>query len=68
MRTEPTSERSERSGARGVMTEEKFFLKLENFKNSPYNSSYIYILIPEEMVKKMKITKKFLIKRQQECD
>ena len=47
---------------------EKGFIKINNFKNSSKKMEYAYILTPKGMQEKVKITNRFIIKKQQEYD
>ena len=44
------------------------FIKINNFNNSNNKLNYAYILTPRGMKEKTAITKKFVIKKQQEYD
>ena len=44
------------------------FIKINNFKNSNKKLEYAYILTPKGMQEKVKITNRFIIKKQQEYD
>ena len=44
------------------------FIKIQNFSNSTQKLNYAYILTPKGVQEKTAITKKFLIKKQQEYD
>ena len=44
------------------------FIKIQNFSNSTQKLNYVYILTPKGIQEKTAITKKFLIKKQQEYD
>tara|TARA_B100000963_G_scaffold360119_1_gene389812 strand:- start:24 stop:335 length:312 start_codon:yes stop_codon:yes gene_type:complete len=44
------------------------FIKINNFNNSNQKLKYAYILTPKGIQEKVAITKKFLIKKQQEYD
>ena len=44
------------------------FIKVNNFKNSNNKLNYAYILTPKGVKEKTAITKKFIIKKQQEYD
>ncbi len=44
------------------------FIKINNFNNSDKKLEYAYILTPKGMQEKVNITKKFIIKKQEEYD
>ena len=44
------------------------FIKLDNFQKSNNKWGYIYLLTPNGIIEKSKITAKFLIKKQKEYD
>ena len=44
------------------------FVKIQNFSNSTQKLNYVYILTPKGIKEKAAVTKKFLIKKQQEYD
>lgn len=44
------------------------FIKIQNFSNSTQKLNYAYILTPKGVQEKTAVTKKFLIKKQQEYD
>ena len=44
------------------------YIKLHNFNKSTAKSSYSYVLTPKGMRDKITITKKFIMKKQQEFD
>ena len=44
------------------------YIKINNFKNSDNKLNYLYILTPRGIGNKAKITKKFLLQKQQEYD
>ena len=44
------------------------FIKFNNFKSSKKKSEYAYILTPKGIKEKATITKRFIIKKQQEYD
>ena len=44
------------------------FIKIHNFNNSTRKLNYVYVLTPRGMKEKTLITKKFIIKKQQEYD
>lgn len=44
------------------------FIKIKNFKNSNQKLNYSYILTPNGIKQKVKITKQFIAKKQQEFD
>ena len=44
------------------------FVKIKNFNNSNKKLEYAYILTPKGIKEKVAITKKFLIKKEQEYD
>jgi EPS-associated MarR family transcriptional regulator len=44
------------------------FIKIKNFNNSNNKLNYAYILTPKGIKEKTAITKKFIIKKQQEYD
>jgi EPS-associated MarR family transcriptional regulator len=44
------------------------YIKINNFKNSDNKLNYLYLLTPSGVSNKAKITKKFLLQKQQEYD
>ena len=44
------------------------FIKIQNFNNSNQKLNYAYVLTPRGLKEKTAITKKFLVKKQQEYD
>lgn len=47
---------------------EKGWVKAENFSQSPNKLGYLYLLTPTGVVEKMKLTRRFLIRKQKEYD
>ena len=46
----------------------KRFSKINNFKNNPKKSGYLYLLTPKGMAEKTKITIKFMQRKMQEYE
>ena len=44
------------------------YIKINNFKNSDSKLNYLYLLTPSGVSNKAKITKRFLLQKQQEYD
>ena len=44
------------------------YIKIDNFKNSDSKVNYLYLLTPSGISNKAKITKRFLLQKQQEYD
>jgi len=47
---------------------EKGCVKAENFSQSPNKLGYLYLLTPAGVIEKMKLTRRFLIRKQEEYD
>jgi EPS-associated MarR family transcriptional regulator len=47
---------------------EKGWVKAENFSQSPNKLGYLYLLTPAGVIEKMKLVRRFLIRKQEEYD
>ena len=47
---------------------EKGWVKAENFSQSPNKLGYLYLLTPSGVIEKMKLARRFLIRKQEEYD
>lgn len=47
---------------------EKGYVKAENFSQSPNKLGYLYLLTPAGVIEKIKLTRRFLIRKQEEYE